>query len=145
MATLVPVNGLDRVTVLLDYENVQRTAQRRFLSYGSDRGASGHVYPRRVADLIVGRRRRPSMLHEVRVYRGRPNPWKQELSAAANDRQAADWAAEGVTVIRRNLSYPDEWPAIPPAEKGIDVALAVDAVRLAAVHLLPRQGPATGG
>ena len=36
-------------------------------------------------------------------------------------------------VVRRNLKYPDEWPEQPAKEKGIDVALAVDAVRLAAL------------
>ncbi|NYJ76576.1 NYN domain-containing protein [Allobranchiibius huperziae] len=120
------------MTVLIDYENVQKSARRRFLSYAADRGTSGHVHPRQVGELIASKRRRPSVLHEVRVYRGQPNPWKQTVSAAANERQASDWRADGVTVIRRNLWYPDEWPNTPPTEKGIDVAVAVDAVRLAA-------------
>ena len=34
-------------------------------------------------------------------------------------------------MIRRNLAYPSNYPSQPAAEKGIDVALAVDLVRLA--------------
>ncbi len=34
-------------------------------------------------------------------------------------------------VIRRPLLYPADWPAVPASEKGIDVAIAVDMVRLA--------------
>ncbi|WP_235434805.1 NYN domain-containing protein [Mycobacterium heckeshornense] len=36
-----------------------------------------------------------------------------------------------MTVIRRNLLYPPQYPAIPATEKGIDVAIAVDMIRLA--------------
>lgn len=129
-----PAPSLERVTVLIDYENVQRTAARRFLNIGADQGTSGHVHPRALAELLVGKRRRPSFLQEVRVYRGQPNPHKQPVSASANNRQASDWEGDGVTVVRRNLWYSDDWPTVPPIEKGIDVAVAVDAVRLAATR-----------
>jgi len=36
-----------------------------------------------------------------------------------------------LVVVRRQLRYPKAWPAEPAQEKGIDVALAVDFVRLA--------------
>jgi len=36
-----------------------------------------------------------------------------------------------VTVIRRTLQYPPEYPVTPAQEKGIDVAIAVDMIRLA--------------
>ncbi|WP_232793924.1 MULTISPECIES: NYN domain-containing protein [Pseudofrankia] len=39
--------------------------------------------------------------------------------------------ASRVAVVRRQLRYPKAWPAEPAQEKGIDVALAVDLVRLA--------------
>lgn len=35
-----------------------------------------------------------------------------------------------VKVIRRNLKYPRDWPDTPAREKGVDVALAVDFVRM---------------
>ena len=52
-------------------------------------------------------------------------------AAAANDRQTSEWERSSlVTVIRRPLRYPIDWPVTPAAEKGIDVALAIDLVTL---------------
>ncbi len=116
---------MDRVAVFFDYENVSGWARRCF------RTVDGHIWPKATAELLVSRRRRPSELVETRVYRGRPNPTRQSVSARANDRQTADWEATGVTVVRRNLQYPPQWPDVPASEKGIDVALAVDLVRFA--------------
>lgn len=49
-----------------------------------------------------------------------------------NDIQASMWERDPrVTAVRRMLRYPRNYPAAPPQEKGIDVALAVDFVRLA--------------
>lgn len=121
---------MDRVIVFMDYQNVHGWARRQFRPIGSD-PALGHVNPMSLAELIVSRRRRPSKLEAVRVYRGRPNPERQPGAARANDRQASDWTRAGAEVIRRNLSYPAAYPQQPAAEKGIDVALAVDLVRLA--------------
>ena len=50
---------------------------------------------------------------------------------AAHRRQAQRWASDGTTVVTRALRYPRGWPAEPAHEKGIDVALAVDFVKLA--------------
>lgn len=133
MSSSVPVPGprADRVVVLVDYENVHRTGSRRFLPVNADWNVGGHIKPRELAELLVSRRKRPSVLKEVRVYRGRPNPHRQPRSAAAHDRQVEDWQKQGVRVVSRNLQYPDAWPDTPAGEKGIDVALAVDAIRLA--------------
>lgn len=116
---------MDRVAVFFDYQNVSGWAKRCFGT------TDGHIWPKKTAELLVSRRQRPSELVETRVYRGRPNPTRQAVSARANDRQAADWEATGVTVVRRNLQYPPQWPSQPAAEKGIDVALAVDVVKYA--------------
>lgn len=35
-----------------------------------------------------------------------------------------------MTVIRRNLQYPSDYPVSRATEKGIDVAIAVDMIRL---------------
>ncbi|MCA1708526.1 MAG: hypothetical protein LC808_36700 [Actinobacteria bacterium] len=49
-----------------------------------------------------------------------------------SDRQAARWGRnELVHVHRRPLRYPKDWPNTPAVEKGIDVQLAIDVVRLA--------------
>lgn len=114
---------MDRVAVFFDYQNVAGWAKRCFNT------ADGHIWPKTTAELLVSRRRRPSRLVDTRVYRGRPNPTRQAVSARANDRQTADWKATGATVIRRNLQYPPQWPDAPASEKGIDVALAVDLVK----------------
>ena len=39
--------------------------------------------------------------------------------------------SDRVTVVRRNLQYPSDYPAARASEKGIDVAIAVDMIRLA--------------
>lgn len=122
---------MDRVTVFVDYQNVHGWARRCFHPIGTH-PSDGHIDPLRLGQHLVGRRQRPSQLHQVRIYRGRPSPVHQTRAAAANDRQTAVWQRSGlVEVIRRPLRYPRDWPATPATEKGIDVALAVDLVRLA--------------
>ncbi|CAO5157577.1 conserved hypothetical protein [Frankia sp. AiPs1] len=120
-----------RVAVFIDYQNVHLSARSRFLPSGTP-GQRGHVDPVRVARRIVDGRRLGGELAAVRVYRGRPSPDHQPEAARASDRQADRWARDPrVVVVRRQLRYPKAWPAEPAQEKGIDVALAVDFVRLA--------------
>jgi uncharacterized LabA/DUF88 family protein len=120
----------DRVAVFMDYQNVHGWARRQFLPLGAD-PSEGHVFPLKVAELLVSRRQRDSELMEVRVYRGRPNPEHQPGATRANDRQTDMWErSDQVTVIRRNLQYPPDYPVSRASEKGIDVALAVDMIRL---------------
>lgn len=121
----------DRVAVFLDYQNVQGSARRCFHPADAP-GHVGQVDPVAVAELLVDRRLRESELIDVRIYRGRPSPDRQPAAAAANDRQAARWAEDPrVTLIRRPLKYRTENGVLVAQEKGVDVALAVDLVRLA--------------
>lgn len=118
----------DRVMVFVDYENVSRSARDQFAAQGD-----GHFDPRQLAELLVARRRFAGNLVAVHVYRGRPLPERQPVAAAANDRQVATWLRDHrVVVHQRPLDY-HGWPALPPREKGIDVKLAVDLVRLGLV------------
>lgn len=120
----------DRVVVFLDYQNVHGWARRQFYPYGAY-PAQGHIDPLRTAQYLVSRRQRESVLRQVRIYRGRPNPERQPGASRANDRQTGDWERSAlVEVIRRNLAYPQNWPTTPAQEKGIDVAIAVDIVRM---------------
>lgn len=121
----------DRVTVFVDYQNVYATARSLFHA-AADRPQDGHIWPMALGNLIVERRPRPSVLNEVRIYRGLPDSTRQPTLYAVNDRQTAVWTGDSrVVVFRRALRYPADWPQSKPMEKGIDVALAVDLVRLA--------------
>jgi DNA-binding transcriptional regulator YhcF (GntR family)/uncharacterized LabA/DUF88 family protein len=123
--------GPDRVVVFVDYQNVHGWARRQFHPVGAH-PAEGHIDPLKLAQTLVAARKRPSELAEVRLYRGRPLPVHQPQAAAANDRQTSDWERNPkVTVIRRPLRYPPDWPTTPATEKGIDVAIAVDMIRMA--------------
>ena len=121
----------DRVGVFFDYQNVLATARHCFHSppYSP---ADGQVDPAPLGELLVRRRTRTSVLSEVRVYRGLPDRRRQPRAYGANERQALAWTTNRrVTVVRRPLRYPAGWPSERPQEKGIDVALAIDVVRLA--------------
>lgn len=120
-----------RVMVFLDYQNVHLAAHQKFHPPGSPTALT-HVDPLKIGKLLVSRRNEESALVGVRIYRGQPNPIFQPSSAAANERQLRVWtASRAVTVVRRQLRYPRTWPDQPAQEKGVDVALAVDFVRLA--------------
>lgn len=68
---------------------------------------------------------------EVRVYRAGRTPTAKPGATRANDRQAdMRLRSDRVTVIRRNLQYPSDYPVSRATEKGIDVAIAVDMIRL---------------
>lgn len=70
-------------------------------------------------------------LAQVNVYRGHPDPRKEQRAASTSDRQKASWERDNrVRVIRRSLTY-RRWPDQPPVEKGIDVKLAVDLIHTA--------------
>jgi uncharacterized LabA/DUF88 family protein len=120
-----------RVMVFLDYQNVHLIAHHRFHPAGTS-ATRTHIDPLKIGKLLVSRRRFESALVGVRVYRGEPSPEHQPAAAAASKGQARAWgAAPGVTVVRRPLRYPQTWPRDPAQEKGIDVALALDFLRLA--------------
>lgn len=127
-----------QVIVFIDYENMHRCAAAQF---GLRRG---HFDPWALGELIVARRTnartpRPSVLRQVRVYRGLPDPRKEPVANAANQSQTAAWRKacpdpDRLYVYQRPLRYPHGWPnsgAGPAQEKGVDVALAVDLVQLA--------------
>ena len=121
----------NHVTVFIDYQNIATTALECFPRTAALRRFT-HIDPICLAERIVDRRRFASELSGIRVYRGRPEPHRQPGLAAASDAQAAAWQHDPrVTVERRPLRYPSGFPVERPQEKGIDVALAVDFVRLA--------------
>jgi NYN domain-containing protein len=119
----------ERVAVFLDYQNVHLTGHTLF--DGAREPYRCVPHPVRLADLLASKRARPSAAATILVYRGQPHPLHQPKPAAANEAQASQWSRDRrVRVIRRQLNYRN-WPAHPPLEKGIDVAIAVDMMRLA--------------
>ncbi len=117
---------VDRVAVFLDYENVHRTGHGQYAGVGQQRYETV-VDPLAVAERIIAKRRRPSELTDIWVFRGRPVPEYQPRPASANDIQAKTWGADArVHMVRRDLKY--DWNddgTFTAREKGVDVALAV--------------------
>jgi uncharacterized LabA/DUF88 family protein len=122
---------LDRVIVFLDYQNVFAGARSSF-HRPPHAATDGQIDPVALGNLLVSRRVRPSQLQQVRIYRGMPDASREPRPHGANDRQTAAWRRSPlVEVLRRPLRYPPEWPASKAKEKGVDVALGIDVVRLA--------------
>jgi uncharacterized LabA/DUF88 family protein len=121
----------ERVIVFIDWQNIYKGARDAF-HHRQAPGRVGMVDPLRLARrLIEVSRERTRELAGVRVYRGRPDPTRDPIGYAANQRQQAAWQRDGITVVQRPLRYPKAWPTEKAQEKGVDVALAVDFVMLA--------------
>ena len=122
-----------RLVLFIDGQNAYRRARALFFSNPRS-GRDGHFRPMELGGLIADRggpNGAPCTLSEVRIYSGEPDARRDPRTYAAHRRQARRWASDGATVITRSLRYPRGWPAVPAQEKGIDVALAVDFVKLA--------------
>ena len=122
-----------RLALFIDAQNAYRRARACFYPK-SQSGKDGHFYPMELGRLIAGRAGpggAACTLAAVRVYCGRPDPIKAPRTYIAHRRQTGRWEADGATVITRALRYPRNWPQDPAQEKGIDVVLAIDFVRLA--------------
>lgn len=129
---------MTRVVLFIDAQNLYKGARDAFgVRDANDKidepFTFGQVHPIELGNLIC---LRPPpgdtrALHQVRVYTGRPDSSKQPVGYGATLAQCAVWEKAGVVVTWRTLRYPQEWPDAKPEEKGIDVALAIDVVRLA--------------
>ena len=130
----MPSRRTERVLVLIDYENVRRSANDGFL--GQRESHRGVVDPVGLAEEICGRRKRPSTLARVHVYRGRPSAEHQPKPRSYFDRYAALWRRDERCVLKaRDLKYRrvahdrfDDGQGFTAQEKGIDVWLAVDLI-----------------
>ena len=119
----------ERVVLFVDAQNVYHGARNAFFqSPGSH--VEGQIDPSRMGQLISSRGPAGSIrvLHEVRIYTGRPESSKQPRAYGAHMKQCVAWERAGCLVIPRTLRYPFGWPQRPAEEKGIDVALAIDFV-----------------
>ena len=128
----MPLQRLEQVDVFLDYENVRRTARQVFL-YGSSAEHEGMVDPFDLARTLVAKRKRDSTLRNVHVFRGRPNPKRQPKPHSAFEHFAARWSKNDSIITHfRDLKYTDyDEDFFTAAEKGVDVALAVQMINAA--------------
>jgi uncharacterized LabA/DUF88 family protein len=116
-----------RTVVFLDNQNMYMGAREAF-GWEQSIGRFGNFRPYGLGRILV---RDPARtLTQVRVYTGVPTPARDKAGNAATQRRIAAWVAEmpdKVQVFPRPLKYP------PPRgrEKGVDVELAIDFVRLA--------------
>lgn len=118
----------DRVMVFIDYQNIYRGARKAF-DLDSGHHVHGQVLPLRVGLALKNNGIGERELMEVRVYRGMPSAKRDARGYGAADRQNALWRnTDRVTVRTRPLNYRDP---DAPKEKGIDVQIAVDFVRMA--------------
>jgi len=120
----------DRVVLFADDANVYNGARRAFFDPRTDHYTLGNYDPCRLANLIVDRRT-PALRHreltDVRIYTGRPDPYRQPVRAAEHDKLASVRQAAGATVIARPLRYLNG----KGQQKGVDVAMAIDIVTMA--------------
>src|SRR5450759_4172032 len=128
----------DRVIVFSDAQNVYKGARDAFGARNAEGKIQelsifGQIHPMKLGQLICDRPPPGDTrsLTEVRVYTGRPDSTKDPKGYGANLAQCWAWEKAGVNVTWRTLRYPRDWPTVKPEEKGIDVALAIDVVRLA--------------
>jgi uncharacterized LabA/DUF88 family protein len=126
----VDTNSQPRVAVFIDYQNVSRTAREAF--GWEDQGMRwGNFKPlplgRYLCGCVPGRK-----LEQVRVYTGVPSNERDQKGYQAMQRRLTSWKVEGggcVEPFDRTLKYGNQKQK--PREKGIDVLLAIDFVRLA--------------
>jgi uncharacterized LabA/DUF88 family protein len=123
---------MNRVVVFIDAQNFYHSARRAFF-VPNDPATRGQFHPRALGDLLASRDADRTLV-QVRLYTGRPDAYLQPKSYAANVRQCQRWMAAGCYVFQRPLRYPHNWPnnsdGKRPEEKGIDVAIALDLVKL---------------
>jgi uncharacterized LabA/DUF88 family protein len=118
--------GADAI-VFIDYQNMYRGAREAF-GWEDEPGYVGNFRPLALGRALVGSL--GGTLAQVRAYTGVPHPEKDTRGHAIMQRRLAAWKADGpdlVEVLDRTLRYPPR----EGREKGVDVQLAVDFVRLA--------------
>jgi uncharacterized LabA/DUF88 family protein len=114
------------VVFFVDYENLRYSPKHGFGCDPID------VSPIKLAQLVVSRRNVKSHVERVRVYRGIARADMNDPRASSDMARLERWKRDvQVTPITRPLQYSWRDGVRTSFEKGIDVALAVDLIRLA--------------
>lgn len=127
-----------RVVVFIDAANVYRDARRAFFEE-YDPGIYGQFDPGLLGVELLAMTKIPNPeLVGVRVYTGRPDGTLAPKTYAAHLRQSAKWQKNPIVTLNwRPLRY--AWGTPPPqagqpdqkgVQKGVDVHLAIDLVRM---------------
>ena len=124
-----------KLILFIDAQNVYHRARETFAP-GTTTHIDGQIDPWAVSKLIAARggpRQEPVEVSGVRIYTGYHTPERDSRAYASYRKQRAYWEQSGCHVVARAVRYsgPDDRHG---REKGIDVALAVDYVRLAIQH-----------
>lgn len=121
-----------KLALFVDAQNVLHRARDTFHPSTSNH-TDGQIDPRATAERIAGLGGpggETVEVVEVRIYTGYHTPDRDQRSFSAYRRQRTFWERQGCTVTARPVRY---WKSdgVEAREKGIDVALAVDYVRMA--------------
>ena len=121
-----------KLVLFIDAQNVYHRARATF-SPGTTNHIDGQIDPWATAERIAARGGPRGELVEVsgvRVYTGYHTPERDQRAYSSYRRQRAFWERTGCQVIARSLRYAGTEVG-HAREKGVDVALAVDYVRMA--------------
>lgn len=118
-----------RVAVFIDWQNAYRRAREAFGMDGMPIG-HGNFSPYRLGCLLAAANGRGAAgdLVCVEIHRGLPSQKHDRIGYTANRRQEAAWKAENPRVVVPRLRPLRYRSNEPPTEKGVDVALAVNAI-----------------
>lgn len=124
-----PSAALLRTVVFIDYQNMYRGAREAF-GWQAEGGHFGNFRPYAFARRMA--RSEGCVLSQVRAYAGIHTPQRNAAQNAQLQRRIRPWIAdapEKVELFPRPLRYSAQRPK--GEEKGVDVELAIDIVRLA--------------
>jgi uncharacterized LabA/DUF88 family protein len=122
----VVASSVVRVVVFIDYQNMYRSAREAF-GWENEKGHFGNFRPLPLGRALAQGENRE--LDQVRVYTGVPHPTRDKFGHSIMQRRIEAWRAPDpahVEIFTRTLRYPPR----QGREKGVDVQLAVDIVRL---------------
>jgi uncharacterized LabA/DUF88 family protein len=129
-----------KLAVVMDYQNIHLTAHGLFAPYGTP-VHEVLIHPLAFAEQMLQARaerqmdvrQKQAVLTDVFVYRGQPSNSQQAPLYRVTQAQKAEWTRDPrVHVTYRQLKYA---PNRPPQEKGVDVLVALNLVRLAEAGL----------
>jgi uncharacterized LabA/DUF88 family protein len=121
-----------RVAVFIDWQNTWHAAREAF-GWTDFPNEYGNYSPLRLAELVTERngRRAGGQLVRVNIHRGLPSNKHDPRSYGAVRRQAQAWISESSELVvprLRPLRYYGK--EAEPREKGVDVDMAVEAIRV---------------